>query len=433
MRGVRSVGFLLYNWDGPGGIESQARQLARKLASRGVRVTVVTTVAPRAYGRRGVSVEGVRVFRVPLSRSPFFEEIARALFASQGGIEILNTVQFTCGIHGARLALQTGVPVVLKFAGGGRYGDLMTLPTLANHESLKEQLARVDRYVCVSDEIRREAQEYGLDPGKFVTIRNGVDLERFRETETSLGGTAPEPPPKGCALWTPDTGVREDGRGPRVILYVGRLSEEKRPLLVLRAFPAILERVPGARLAFAGTGPLEGEVRALAKELGVEAKVDILGARTDVPALHRWASVYVLPSASEGSPNALLEALAAGTPVVATAIPGVAEIARPEREALLVPADDPASLGAAIVRLLEDRALAARLAAAGKDRVASEFDLERVADRYLAVFEELDRARRASGRELDWRLGARGRSVLALRALASRTWKRVGKSAGERA
>src|SRR5436309_13035186 len=123
------VGFLLYNWDGPGGIESQARQLARKIAARGGRVTVVTTVAPRAWGRRGVDVENVEVFRIPLTRSPFFEEIARALFASRGGVQVLNAVQFTSGVHAARIARKTGVPTVLKFAGGGAYGDLKTLPS----------------------------------------------------------------------------------------------------------------------------------------------------------------------------------------------------------------------------------------------------------------------------------------------------------------
>jgi glycosyltransferase involved in cell wall biosynthesis len=397
------VGFLLYNWDGPGGIESQARQLARKLAARGERVTVVTTVAPRAYGRRGIDIENVEVFRVPLTRSPFFEEIARALFASRGGVEVLYAVQFTCGVHAARIARKTGAPVVLKFAGGGAYGDLRTLPSLVNHAALREELGRVDRYVFVSDEIRREAGEYGLDAGKFATIRNGVDLGRF---EAKV-----EPAPLFDL-------------GARVVLYVGRLSEEKRPDLLVRAFPGVLERVAGARLALAGTGPLESSLRALVAEKGLAGKVELLGARGDVPALHRRASVYVLPSASEGSPNALLEALAAGTPAVATDIAAVREIARPEREALLVPADDPSALSRAIVRVLEDQELATKLAAAGPARVREEWDLERVADRYMEVFREC-----ARGRALDWRLGARGRSVLALRALASGVLKRRGERA----
>jgi glycosyltransferase involved in cell wall biosynthesis len=284
------------------------------------------------------------------------------------------------------------VPVVLKFAGGGAYGDLRTLPSLANHGDLRAELGRVDRYVFVSDEIRAEAQELGLDPGRFVTIRNGVDLARF-------------------------SGSRESS-GP-VVLYVGRLSEEKRPALLVRAFPRVLERVPEARLVLAGPGPLEGELKSLVAELGLEERVALLGARSDVPELHRRARVYALPSASEGSPNALLEALAAGTPVVATDIPGVREIARPEREALLVPRDDPEALARAVVRLLEDPALAARLSAAGRERVAQEFDLERVADRYSELFHNLTNERIARGVALDWRLGARGRSVLALRALAS--------------
>jgi glycosyltransferase involved in cell wall biosynthesis len=394
------IGFLLYNWDGPGGIESQARQLARKLAARGERVTVVTTVPPRALGRRGLLVPNVEVFRVPLTRSPFFEEIARALFASRGGVEVLNAVQFTCGVHAARIARKTGVPVVLKFAGGGAYGDLATLPKLEDGVSLKEELDRVDRYVMVSDEIAREGRAYGLDPRRFATIRNGVDLARF-DAEVA-----------------PARLFEGDGR---LVLYVGRLSEEKRPALLVRAFARVVKEVPEARLALAGPGPEEGELRALVSELGLDASVRLLGPRPDVPALQRAASVYVLPSASEGSPNALLEALAAGTPAVATEIPAVSEIVRPEREALLVPRDDEAALARAIVRLLRDRELAARLAAAGRERVRQEFDLERTADRYLELFHNVIAQRTAP---LDWRLGARGRSVLALRALASRLVKR---------
>ncbi len=127
-------------------------------------------------------------------------------------------------------------------------------------------------------------------------------------------------------------------------------------------------------------------------------------------ALQARAQIFVLPSSSEGLPNALLEALAAGTPSVATDIPGNRDVATHEREALLVPPGDVGALAAAIARLLGDRALAGRLGAAGRER-ARDFDLEKVADRYSALFTEL--ARPAS-----WRLGVSGRAVLAARAVA---------------
>jgi len=117
-----------------------------------------------------------------------------------------------------------------------------------------------------------------------------------------------------------------------------------------------------------------------------------------------------LPSESEGLPNALLEALAGGTPSVATDIPGNADVAGHEREALLVPPGDVPALASGIARLLEDRALASRLGQAGRER-ARAFDFEAVALSYSRLFTELARPAR-------WRLGIKGRAVLAARAAA---------------
>src|SRR5581483_10223518 len=220
---------------------------------------------------------------------------------------------------------------------------------------------------------------HGLDAQKIVWIPNGVDLAAF-----SL----------------------ERREEPGLVLYVGRLNAQKRLDVLLRA----LAQVPAARLELAGEGEEEAPLRALARSLGLEARVHFLGVRSDVPALQARAQVFCLPSASEGLPNALLEALAAGTPAVATDIQGSRDVARPEREALLVPPGDEAALARALARLLEDRALAARLALAGRER-ARELSLEKTADAYSKIFTEVARPAR-------WRLGLTGRAVLAARAVA---------------
>src|SRR5262249_14595967 len=148
--------------------------------------------------------------------------------------------------------------------------------------------------------------------------------------------------------------------------------------VLIRAFARISERIPDVRLACAGWGPEEQALRALARELGLAERVSFLGVRDDVPELLRAASVFVLPSAAEGLPNALLEALSVGVPAVATNIPGTDEVVRDEVEALMVPVDDEAALARAIERVLTDRALAKRLVSAGHELIAREFDMERV-------------------------------------------------------
>jgi glycosyltransferase involved in cell wall biosynthesis len=369
-----SVGFVFYNVDQKGGMERQASQLATRLAARGHRVVCVSTIEPRRYGERALELDGVTVHRVPVTRTPLFESAARALFARSGGVDVVYAAHYRCGLHAARIVRSTKTPVVCKFACSGEHGDFAVMG-----RSRLEEMRSLDRYVCMTDALREEAIAHGLDAAKIVSIPNGVDLGAFSSPRKE-----------------------EPGR----VLFLGRLNAQKRLPVLLQA----IEKVKEARLEIAGVGEEESALRALARTLGIEGRVSFLGARSDVPELHARAQVFVLPSGSEGLPNALLEALAAGTPSVATDIPGNRDVARHEREALLVPPSDASSLAAAIARLLADRALASRLAEAGKAR-ARDFDLEVVADRYSALFTELARPAR-------WRLGVSGRAVLAARAVA---------------
>jgi glycosyltransferase involved in cell wall biosynthesis len=372
--GAPSVGFVFYNVDQKGGMERQAGQLATRLAARGHRVVCVSTIAPRHYGERGLELPGVTVHRVPVTRTPVFESAARALFARSGGVDVIYAAHYRCGLHAGRIARATRTPVVCKFACSGEHGDFRVMGT-----GRLEEMRALDRYVCMTDALKEEALAHGLDAAKIVSIPNGVDLGAFSRPR------------------------REE---PGLVLFCGRLNTQKRLDVLLRA----VEKVKAARLEVAGTGEEEDALRALARSLGIEGRVDFLGARSDVAALHARAQVFCLPSASEGLPNALLEALAAGTPSVATDIPGNRDVATEGREGLLVPPGDVDALARAIARLLEDRALAGRLGAAGRER-ARAFDLESVARRHSELFTEIARPAR-------WRLGISGRAVLAARSLA---------------
>jgi glycosyltransferase involved in cell wall biosynthesis len=372
--GAPSLGFVFYNVDLKGGMERQASQLASRLAARGHKVVAVSTVSPRHYGERSQDPPGVLVHRVPITRTPVFEEAARALFARSGGVDLLYAVHYRCGLHAARIAARTRTPVVCKFACSGEHGDFKVMGT-----SRLEAMRSLDRYVCMTKALEKEATFHGLDPKKIVSLPNGVDLKAF---------------------------ALERKEEPGLVLFVGRLNRQKRLDLLLRAVAKVKE----ARLEIAGEGEEEGALRALAQELGIEGRTAFLGARSDVPSLQARAQVFVLPSESEGLPNALLEALAAGTPSVATEIPGNQDVARHEKEALLVPPHDVDALAQAIRRLLEDRALAGRLSWAARER-ARAYDLEAVAEAHSRLFTEIARPAR-------WRLGLRGRAVLSLRAVA---------------
>jgi len=171
----------------------------------------------------------------------------------------------------------------------------------------------------------------------------------------------------------PGAGPRAPGRAPgeKTLVTVSRLVRWKG----LEAVIGILPRLPGTRLLVVGDGPLRPELERLARERGVEGRVVFTGpvSRGEVAGLLRSADVFVFNSWYEGLPHSVLEAMAAGVPVVSTPAGGTAEIVDHLRNAVVVEVGDDASLLAGVRRVLEDPALARRLAAEARDDVARRF------------------------------------------------------------
>ena len=225
-----------------------------------------------------------------------------------------------------------GVRVAERRRNGHRTLDRLTAPL-------------VDRWVCVGESVRRFCvEEVRLPANRVLTIPNGVDEEVW-------GAAAPAD--RAALGLSPDA---------RAVLFAGRLDEQKDPETLLAAF-AGLDR-PGVRLLIAGDGPLAPAVRRWEERTGGEALA--LGRRDDLPALMRLATAFVLPSRWEGTPNVLLEAAAAGTPIVATAVDGTAEVFTHGDTARLVPltggAADPGALRRELRWVLDHPAAAAAMA-----------------------------------------------------------------------
>ncbi len=181
-----------------------------------------------------------------------------------------------------------------------------------------------------------------------------------------------------------------------IVLFVGRLVTFKGPHVLMEAMKTV-----DARLHFAGQGPERERLEALSKRLGIQDRVKFLGplTGTDLTAAYRAADVFVLPSIwpNEAFPQALLEAIACGTPAVTTELgTGTSEINRHEETGLVVPPSDVGALAAAIARILADDALRARFAAAAAKRARSEYSIETMTDRLLSCY-EFARRRAAGG------------------------------------
>jgi glycosyltransferase involved in cell wall biosynthesis len=177
-----------------------------------------------------------------------------------------------------------------------------------------------------------------------------------------------------------------------VIGVVARLQPEKGVDVFLQAAGLISSRYPRARYMIVGDGPERSRLAARARSLGLEGVVRFPGAPPDARSLLPDMDLLVVPSRSEGSPLVVLEAMEAGLPVVATRVGGIPEQIGHEREGLLVPPDNAEALAAAVLRLLDDPALAARLGRAGQTRVWREFRYDRMLEQiegcYRAALEE---------------------------------------------
>jgi glycosyltransferase involved in cell wall biosynthesis len=176
--------------------------------------------------------------------------------------------------------------------------------------------------------------------------------------------------------------------GVPLLLGMGRLHSDKAHDVSLRA----LAQLPDAHLWVAGSGPLEADLKALARDLDVEARVRFLGWRDDAPRLYRTADVCVFPSRIEPLGNVVLQAWAYGVPIVAGASKGPAALVRDGQDGLLVPLEDPDALAGAVRALLADPALGARVIAGGAGRLAHEFSPEAVTAQWRELFSRLGAA-----------------------------------------
>ena len=267
------------------------------------------------------------------------------------------------GVYAARLA---DVPVVVRTE---HLPDLIT--DRWQRAAYRRLVPLVDRLICVSEAARSSFVERGVPPEKLRVVRNGIVL---RPLPSDRAGTRAvlEPAPRA-----------------RIVLTIGRMTEQKGHRYLLDAVPAVLARHPDVYFLWAGVGPLQSQLRAWVRTLGLEGRVWFLGRRHDVADLLAAADLFVLPSLFEGLPLVVLEAMAAGLPVVGTRVCGTAEAVHDGVTGRLVPAKDAPALATAIVEVLDDPELARRRGAAGRERVEREFSATRMARETGAIYAEL--------------------------------------------
>ena len=348
-----------------GGAERVLLEVVRRLDRRRFRPAVCSLAPPgamaRAFGELGVPVYGLGMagFRHLCRAGRLFDLLRRQRF------DIVHTHLFHANVLGRVVARLVGVPVVVS--------TTHVAEPRCWHLLLERWTAPlVNRVVAVSEGVRTYMVERAHIPArKILVIRNGVDPGRFR---LRRGG------------FRRGEGIASDCL---LVTTVGRLHVQKGLGYLLKAAAAVTSQHPEVRFLLVGEGPERTRLLQLKDRLGLGDQVRFLGLRADVPHILVDSDVFVLPSLWEGLSIALLEAMAAGLPVVATDVEGVAEVVTDGETGLVVPPGDADALTAALSRLLGDPSLRKRLAQAGHQRVVQHFGWEEVVSDTMDLYERL--------------------------------------------
>jgi len=295
-----------------------------------------------------------------------------------GRYDIVHTHSSKAGILGRLAARRAGVPAVVHTVHGwpfrqGQPALLRVLYTVMERFAA----ARTDRLLAVTHRDVDKGVEAGVaGRERFEIVRSAIDMARFSKSASERAG------------------VRESwGVGPetRVIGAITRLSPQKAPLDFVAAAAEIAAAQPDVVFVLVGDGPMRSRVERAIRDHGLGGRFRMLGLRRDVSELLSGMDVFLLTSLWEGLPRALVQAMAVGVPVVATAVDGSSEIVLEQETGRLVPPGDPQTAARVVLEILRDPISAARCGTTAQRMVERDFDLSRMLEQLAQLYRTLSK------------------------------------------
>ncbi len=375
-----------------GGLGRQAQLLSERLRKEGVELFVIA---------RKMKVEGkatfapdVEVIRVPslFPKHHILEEISlkniliSVIFSLRClGVLIRRRKSYDLvHFHGASIPLFVALPflkwmgkkVVAKVAAanlGTEAGSLSGKYWVVG-DLLSVLMRNVDIFVAISEEIKTGLLRDGVPGERIHRIANFIDPSRFHP---------PEPGEKERRKSTIGYG------GKTLVLFAGRLVHRKGVEFLLKAWQGISPGFPDARLLLLGDGPLLAQLEEMASTLGISKSARFIGRVDNVAEYLRAADIFVLPSLQEGLSNALLEAMASGTAVLATRIGGVTDVVEDNVDGILVRPGDVVSMAEGLRLLLEDEPVRGRCSSSAAEKMHRLYSLESRVEKYITLYRDI--------------------------------------------
>jgi glycosyltransferase involved in cell wall biosynthesis len=358
-----------------GGLERQAHELSKTLIEHfNLQVFVVSgKIYPRQPNEE--IVEGVNVTRYGWRSSklakylfqPF--ELVSLLWRLREQFDVFHAHQHSLvSIFAVQFVRLIGKKTVVKLPNVGDYG-IPGLRAEAFGRLRCRLLMRSDCLVAMSKESIAELLTVGYPESRILKVPNGIS----KQPKSSISNACEESYNSQCR-----------------VVFVGRITSQKGIDVLLRAWVIVQKSLPGqARLELWGTGSDGDKLLQLVSDLGIESSVLFRGHVTEVRSDLREAHIFVLPSAYEGNSNAVLEAMEAGLPVVATALGGTSMQVGPEGSGLLFPVGDSLRLAEQLIILIKDPAARKRYGEKMVERIDQYFDIRRVAGFYKRAYQLL--------------------------------------------
>ena len=353
--------------DGPGGAERVVADLASGFQAAGARNLVFVPADGEGWLARQLIGSGVEIERFQLD-CPLSPACARAMATAfrRHHVDIAHSHEFSMAVYGAWASWLAGVPHVITMHGSRYYAG-----RLRRRAALRAAVARSGSVVAVSHQLA-DAISHDLFVRRscIATVANGVRCE-------SADGAA----------FRDELGLSADHK---LLVAIGNLYPVKGHRYLIEAMAMLAARHPTLHLAIAGRGELAPELAArAAAETALAGRVHLLGLRSDIPAVLAAADVFVLPSLSEGLPLALLEAMFAARPIVATDVGEVGAALGGGYAGILVKPGDGVALANALDDLLANRARARELGARARKRAAAQYDVSHMVRRYESIYSRL--------------------------------------------